>query len=149
MTDFAQNSPQNSALQRANIAINECLSRDENYPEMGDILTQGYSSEYNMPLRFFWRPFSRISVMNIPDVIFEQYNSKRIWPSIRPFDRVLGTECYTQMGLFPEIQRAWITVDNRLYLWNYLSGGEFQSYEDLDQTIICIKLVKPRPGIYH
>jgi len=26
------------------------------------------------------------------------------------------------MGLFPEIQRAYITVDNRLYLWNYLNG---------------------------
>ncbi|KTW30323.1 hypothetical protein T552_00796 [Pneumocystis carinii B80] len=133
MADFTQINPQNNALQRANKAINQCISRDENYPEMGDILTQGYSSEYNMPLWFFWKPFSRISVMNIPDVIFEQYNR---------------TECYTQMGLFPEIQRAWITVDNRLYLWNYLSGEEFQSYEDLDQTIICIKLVKPRPGVF-
>ncbi|CCJ29602.1 unnamed protein product, partial [Pneumocystis jirovecii] len=52
------------------------------------------------------------------------------------------------MGLFPEIQRAWITVDNRLYLWNYLNGEDFQSYEDLDRTIICIKLVKPRPGVF-
>lgn len=133
MADFTPFSPENHALQRAGIAINQCLIRDENYPEIGDILTQGYSSEYNLPLRFFWKPFCRISVMNIPDAIFEQYNR---------------TECYTQMGLFPEIQRAWITVDNRLYLWNYLSGEEFQSYEDLDQTIICIKLVKPRSGVF-
>ncbi|KAG5438918.1 hypothetical protein PCANB_002248 [Pneumocystis canis] len=122
------------ALQRASKEINMCLTRDENYPEIGDILTRlGYSSDYNLPLHFFWKPFSRISVMNIPDAIFEQYNR---------------TECYTQMGLFPEIQRAWITVDNRLYLWNYLSGEEFQSYEDLDQTIICLKLVKPRAGVF-
>ncbi|KAG5513990.1 hypothetical protein PMAC_000612 [Pneumocystis sp. 'macacae'] len=120
-------------LYRASTAINICITRDENYPEIGDILTQGYSSDYNLPLHFFWKPFSRISVMNIPDAIFEQYNR---------------TECYTQMGLFPEIQRAWITVDNRLYLWNYLNGEDFQSYEDLDRTIICIKLVKPRPGVF-
>lgn len=23
------------------------------------------------------------------------------------------------MGIFPEIERAWMTVDNRLYLWNF------------------------------
>ncbi|KAG4305935.1 hypothetical protein PORY_000845 [Pneumocystis oryctolagi] len=121
------------SLHRASKAINMCITKDENYPEIGDILTQGYSSDYNLPLHFFWKPFSRISVMNIPDAIFEQYNK---------------TECYTQMGLFPEIQRAWITVDNRLYLWNYLNGEDFQSYEDLDRTIICIKLVKPRAGVF-
>jgi hypothetical protein len=26
------------------------------------------------------------------------------------------------MGLFPEIQRAWLTIDNRLFLWNYEDG---------------------------
>lgn len=35
---------------------------------------------------------------------------------------IVETQLTTQMGLFPEIQRAYITVDNRLYLWNYLNG---------------------------
>lgn len=26
------------------------------------------------------------------------------------------------MGLFPEIERAWFTVDNKLILWDYLDG---------------------------
>lgn len=26
------------------------------------------------------------------------------------------------MGIFPEIQRAWITLNNRLLLWDYTEG---------------------------
>jgi nuclear pore complex protein Nup155 len=26
------------------------------------------------------------------------------------------------MGLFPEIERAWFTVDNKLFLWDYNDG---------------------------
>lgn len=52
------------------------------------------------------------------------------------------------MGLFGEIQRAWITVDNRLYLWNYANGQDFQAYEDHSHTITCVKLVRPRPGVF-
>lgn len=33
---------------------------------------------------------------------------------------VLQCRCY--MGLFPEIERAWITVDHRLFLWDYEDG---------------------------
>lgn len=80
-----------------------------------------------------WKPFFRSEVVNIPDAIFEQYNS---------------TECFTQMGLFGDIQRAWITVDNRLYLWNYANGQDFQAYEDHAQTITCVKLVRPKPGVF-
>lgn len=50
------------------------------------------------------------------------------------------------MGLFPEIERAWITVDNRLYFWNYKNGQDFLTLEDIPQTIISVNLVKPKPG---
>jgi len=30
------------------------------------------------------------------------------------------------MGLFPEIERAWITVDHRLFLWDYEDGYAMQ-----------------------
>jgi len=33
---------------------------------------------------------------------------------------VLEYKCF--MGLFPEIGRAWLTIDNRLFLWNYEDG---------------------------
>jgi nuclear pore complex protein Nup155 len=52
------------------------------------------------------------------------------------------------MGLFPEIQRAYITVDNRLYLWNYMNGEDFQSFSDCSQTLLAVRLIPPRPGVF-
>ena len=36
----------------------------------------------------------------------------------------LREENYMFGGLFPEIHRAWITIDKTLYLWNYLDGSQ-------------------------
>ena len=63
------------------------------------------------------------------------------------------------MGLFPEIRRAYITVDNRLYLWNYLNGypllvsnlilsEDFQSFSDSSQTLLAVRLIPPRPRVF-
>jgi nuclear pore complex protein Nup155 len=52
------------------------------------------------------------------------------------------------MGLFPEIDRAWVSIDNRLYLWNYKNGGDFYEFDELDQVIISVALVAPKPGIF-
>jgi len=37
---------------------------------------------------------------------------------------IIDLECKSFMGLLPEINRAWITIDNRLFLWNYEDGYE-------------------------
>ncbi|ORY76962.1 putative nucleoporin [Protomyces lactucae-debilis] len=128
-----QQSARAAALTRGNQAINQCLAQDQAWPELGDILSQGSSTEYTWQTAPAWQPFARSEIVNIPDTIFEQYNS---------------TECYTQMGLFGDIQRAWITVDNRLYLWNYADGQDFQAYEDHPHTLTAVALVRPRGGVF-
>lgn len=50
------------------------------------------------------------------------------------------------MGMFPEINRAWLTVDHRLFIWNYLNPNDFNSFDDLDQIIISVALAKPKMG---
>ncbi|WBW73527.1 nucleoporin, WD repeat Nup155 [Schizosaccharomyces osmophilus] len=120
-------------LARGFAAIEAATERDTKLPELGDIIGHVHSPEYvSQPLNG-WKPFYLRSVINIPDRIFEQYNR---------------TECFTQMGLFSEIQRAWITVDNRLFLWDYLSGQNFQAYEDLSHTIVSVKLVQPKKNVF-
>ncbi|KAJ2427961.1 hypothetical protein GGF41_001515, partial [Coemansia sp. RSA 2531] len=52
------------------------------------------------------------------------------------------------MGLFPEIKRAWITVDHRLFLWNYEDESDFYSFEDQEQIIVSVALVKPKAGVF-
>ncbi|CAN0435054.1 unnamed protein product, partial [Ectocarpus sp. 12 AP-2014] len=48
----------------------------------------------------------------------------------RERDRV---ECMTFMGLLPEIDHAWMTVDNVLYLWNYHTQ-DFTQFRELEQV---------------
>lgn len=88
-------------------------------------------------------PFSRfenVSQLDLPDKFFEEYNT---------------TECLTKMGLFPEISRAWIAVDNKLVLWNYSvpqssfnKSSQFLTIDQIRHSILAVKLVKPRPGVF-
>lgn len=73
------------------------------------------------------------------------------------------------MGLFPEINRAWLTVDERVFLWGYSADSvidvgaphdapgvypgahradDFYSYEGFDQIIVSVGLVHPRAGVF-
>ena len=52
------------------------------------------------------------------------------------------------MGLVPELKRAWTTVDNKFFIWDYLNNSNFIEYDDLDQVILSVGIVKPRPNIF-
>lgn len=53
------------------------------------------------------------------------------------------------MGLFAELNHAWVTVDNCLYLWDYTHPNpELIGYEDNEHSITGVKLVAPKPGVF-
>lgn len=31
-------------------------------------------------------------------------------------------QCHCMMGLFPDIHRAWLTIDSDIYIWTYEHG---------------------------
>lgn len=71
---------------------------------------------------------------DIPDKIFEQYNHAQV---------------STMMGLFAELNHAWITIDNCLYLWDYTqTNPELIGFEEQPNSITAIKLIVPRPGVF-
>ena len=56
---------------------------------------------------------------------------------------------HTFSGLFPQIHRAWMTIDHILFLWDYTDPrGSFYQYDGLDQTIIHASLVRPKPNVF-
>lgn len=57
-------------------------------------------------------------------------------------------ECKSFVGLFPEISRAFITIDNKLFLWNYHDGSDFLLYDELSQIILSVALMRPRRGVF-
>ena len=120
-------------LYRAKQAVELAQARDAQFPELGELLPQGSSLDYTTYNEQPWQPFTRTAIINIPDAIFEHYNS---------------TQVETHMGLFHEIQHAYITVDNKLYLWNFMKGDDFAAFEDNQHTITHVKLLKPRSGVF-
>ncbi len=66
-------------------------------------------------------------------------------PLIDQYDTV---ECQSYAGLLPLIHRAYVTIDNRLYLFNYDDPTDYYAYTDLQQLIISVAIVRPKPGIF-
>ncbi|RKF57606.1 Nucleoporin NUP170 [Erysiphe neolycopersici] len=124
-------------VQRAARTINDVLQREASYPDLDSYVRQGISSDYhvsNSTTEVAWSPFQRSKLYDIPDKIFEQYNH---------------AEVSTMMGLFAEINHAWVTIDNCIYLWDYTnSAPEIIGYEDQPNSITAVRLVKPRGGVF-
>jgi nuclear pore complex protein Nup155 len=65
------------------------------------------------------------------------------------FEQVDHTQMSTSMGLFAEINHAWVVVDNQVYLWDYTHPNpELVGFEEQPSNITCVKLVRPRPGVF-
>ncbi|KAF5207744.1 Nuclear pore complex protein, partial [Thalictrum thalictroides] len=72
----------------------------------------------------------------LPPVLVERYNAA-------------GGEGTALCGIFPEIRRAWATVDNSLFLWRFDKwDGQCPEYSGEEQAICAVGLAKTRPGIF-
>ncbi|TVY13810.1 Nucleoporin [Lachnellula arida] len=124
-------------IQRAARTINEVLQREASFPDLDSYVRQGISSDYDLPngvSEAAWAPFQRTKMYDIPDRIFEQYNH---------------AEVSTMMGLFADLNHAWVSIDNALYLWDYTAPNpEIIGFEEQIHNITAIKLVKPRKGVF-
>ncbi|KFY49278.1 hypothetical protein V496_10134 [Pseudogymnoascus sp. VKM F-4515 (FW-2607)] len=136
-----QSQSQSQALkpvQRAGRTINEVLRKDANFPELDSYVKQGISSDYEIPSVLghdaAWAPYQKTKMYDIPDRIFEQYNHAQV---------------STMMGLFSELNHAWITIDNALYIWDYTqTNPELNGFEEQSNSITAVKLVVPRRGVF-
>ncbi|KAJ5953532.1 nucleoporin [Penicillium verhagenii] len=123
-----------STQERGARTINDSLFQESRYPDLDSYLSQGFSSEYDLPTSPSWAPFQKVKMYNIPDQIFDQYNRAQV---------------STSMGLFAELQHAWVAIDNALYLWDFTHPNpQLVGFEDQPNSINTVKLVKPRAGVF-
>ncbi|KAJ5081329.1 nucleoporin NUP170 [Penicillium alfredii] len=129
-----------STEERGARTINDTLFQESRYPDLDSYLSrrfphpEGFSSEYDIPLSTSWAPFQKVKMYNIPDQIFDQYNRAQV---------------STSMGLFAELNHAWVAIDNALYLWDFTHPNpQLVGFEDQPNSINSVKLVKPRPGVF-
>uniref|UniRef100_A0A0B7BCT5 Nucleoporin Nup133/Nup155-like N-terminal domain-containing protein n=1 Tax=Arion vulgaris TaxID=1028688 RepID=A0A0B7BCT5_9EUPU len=57
-------------------------------------------------------------------------------------------QCNCMMGLFPEIERAWLTIDSDIFVWKYEDGSDLAYFDGLGETILSAALLKPKTGIF-
>ena len=97
-------------------------------------LVEGISSEYEVSPQSAWAPFQKSKTYAIPDKIFEQYNRAQV---------------STNMGLFANVNHAWVSIDNALYIWDYtLPDADLIGFEEQNNTITAVKLVVPKAGVF-
>lgn len=59
---------------------------------------------------------------------------------------MIQSSCF--MGIFEEICRCWMTIDNKVFLWNYEDGCDFVFYDGLEQNIISAQVVTPKKDVF-
>ncbi|CAA9961837.1 hypothetical protein PTMSG1_05214 [Pyrenophora teres f. maculata] len=126
--------PAESPIDRASRTINSMLDRDNRFPALEAYIGQGVTGEYEIPQSPAWMPFQKLRSYKLPEAVFEQVDH---------------TQMSTSMGLFAEINHAWVVVDNQVYLWDYTHPNpELVGFEEQPSNITCVKLVKPRAGVF-
>ena len=81
-----------------------------------------------------WAPFQKVKTYPIPDQIFEQYNRAQV---------------STMMGLFADLNHAWVSIDSALYLWDYTHPSpDLIGFEEQSNSITAVRLVYPRTGVF-
>ncbi|KAB8349862.1 hypothetical protein FH972_023875 [Carpinus fangiana] len=123
-----------SLIERAAVTINASLDQENRYPALDSYISQGYSAEYDQVSSAAWAPFQKIKQHELPDKIFEQYENAQV---------------STMMGLFADINHAWVAIDNALYLWDFTHPNpELIGFEEQPNSITAVALVWPRKGVF-
>lgn len=57
-------------------------------------------------------------------------------------------QCNCLIGLFPELERAWLTIDSDIYVWRFSDGSDLAYFDGLADTILSVGLLEPKKGIF-
>lgn len=84
-----------------------------------------------------WPPLVEVvDTQELPPVLIERYNAA-------------GGEGTALCGIFPEIRRAWASVDSSMFLWRFDKwDGQCSEYNGEEQAICAVGLAKAKPGVF-
>ncbi|CAC5400979.1 NUP155 [Mytilus coruscus] len=82
------------------------------------------------------------------DCLTEVSNVKRVPLPAELVEQFGRMQCNCMMGLFPDISRAWLTIDSDIFVWKYEDGTDIAYFDGLNETILSVALVRPKQGIF-
>ncbi|GMT24338.1 hypothetical protein PFISCL1PPCAC_15635 [Pristionchus fissidentatus] len=80
--------------------------------------------------------------------IEEFFLEKRVPIPPELFQEMDHMRSHLTMGLFPEVKRAYVTIDCDVYLWSYDADADLAVFDGVPNTILKLCLSKPRPGVF-
>ncbi|KAG1452444.1 hypothetical protein G6F46_009697 [Rhizopus delemar] len=115
-------------------ALDKTITQELEFPDLADLLVSaGTSDSYTTPFDSLKNELVVANEMQIP-------------PYIRSKTDVTRSRVF--VGILKEVGRAWMSLDNRLYIWDYTTGGDISEYADQDQLICSVGIVKPKAGAF-
>ncbi|GAB4828698.1 hypothetical protein Ancab_018363 [Ancistrocladus abbreviatus] len=123
----------------AGIVVSDRISRDvAGHLDLEEALEASrYSSHPYTTHPKEWPPLVEVvDNWELPSVLIERYNAA-------------GGEGTALCGIFPEIRRAWASVDNSLFLWRFDKwDGQCPEYSGEEQAICAVGLAKCKPAVF-
>ncbi|XP_063310057.1 nuclear pore complex protein Nup155 [Pelobates fuscus] len=136
------------AVEAAGKIIDRQVLEDRAYPDLSELLnvpahnspTISGVSEMDYPLQ---GP-GQLTVPNLPEL--SMMHRVPLPPEL--VEQFGHMQCNCMMGVFPEINRAWLTIDSDIFMWNYEDGGDVAYFDGLSEIILSVGIVKPKSGIF-
>ncbi|XP_042202549.1 nuclear pore complex protein Nup155, partial [Callorhinchus milii] len=85
-----------------------------------------------------------VALPNLPEIS----NIRRVPLPPELVEQFSHMQCNCMMGVFPEVGKAWLTIDSDIFMWNYEDGGDLAYFDGLSETILAVGLVRPKPDIF-
>ncbi|KAF7722764.1 hypothetical protein EC973_002718 [Apophysomyces ossiformis] len=92
----------------------------------------------------------------LPESLMEQiqrkvhalYHTQALSPTQPKLNSHLSIDwdCPYAMGIFAELDRAWLIVGHQLFIWKYKDGSDLYVYEDQDEIITHVGTARARLG---
>lgn len=124
-------------LELASQYVDHLYRRDASTPVLDERSYYNNGVNYNFTKEVgglgAFTPFERQKVISIPDDILQE---------------AAKAELKSDMGIFPEIDRCWFTIDNKIILWNINDSTDYQTIDEIKHAILKVQLVKPKPNTF-
>ncbi|KAJ8305762.1 hypothetical protein KUTeg_016307 [Tegillarca granosa] len=134
-------------LESAGRLVDKHLQDDRNYLDLSEQLKVPIHNQPSVSgLHDFDYPSLPESGIGL-ECLAEVSNVKRV-PLPPELVEQFGMQCNCMMGLFPDIERAWLTIDSDIFVWKYEDGTDLAYFDGLNETILSASLVKPKTGIF-
>lgn len=135
------------ALENSARQIDRHLQEDRCFPDLSELLcVPSHNMASLSGVSDMDYPLQGPGLLSVPNLA-ELSAVRRVPLPPELVEQFSHMQCNCMMGVFPEISRAWLTIDNDIFMWNYEDGGDVAYFDGLIETILAVGLVKPKPGI--